>query len=125
MNAKPVCSEYSNRVHWTTDDIQRKVEQNTVVVFAKGTPDNPRCGLSEEVMAAVAASGHPYEVVDVSQERSILPALKAYAGEKRLPLVYVCGTLVSSWDEQSAMLRSGALQERIELAFSSPLAKAV
>ncbi len=106
------------RVLWTTEDIARKVQESKVVVFAKGTRDCPRCGFSEELMSAVEAFGMPYQVVDVSQERSIVPALKAYAGSNYLPLVFVNGKLASTWQTQSDVLQSGELRSQIERAFT-------
>jgi monothiol glutaredoxin len=111
------CATGAPRVLWTTDDIQRKVEGSKVVVFAKGTLETPLCGLSEEVVSAVDACGRPYELVDVCEERSIIPALKAYAGSRYLPLVFVNGQLVSSWETQSSMLKTGELKDQIEKAF--------
>lgn len=106
-----------SRVLWTKEDVQKKVAQNKIVVFAKGKLDAPRCGLSDEMVSAIEACGKPYEVIDVSEERSILPALKAFVGSRYLPLVFIDGELVSSWENQAAMLKTGELKAQIEKAY--------
>lgn len=110
----------TSRVLWTTEDIERKVKKNTLVIFTRGTLNSPRCGLSDALMHAVEDYGRPYELVDVSKERSIVPALKAYAGSNHLPLVFIDGELVSSWDTQSSMIENGDLRAQIEKAFIKP-----
>ena len=113
-----ISSPSSTRSFWTRDDIKRTIEENTIVVFVKGSTENPRCGFSERVINEVEAYGRPFEIVDVYKDRSILPALKAYAGLEYLPLVYVEGSLVSSSETQQQMLTSGALRDKIERAFT-------
>ncbi len=107
----------TSRVLWTTEDIEHKVKQNTVVIFTRGTLNSPRCGLSDALMNAVEDYGRPYELVDVSKERSIIPALKAYAGSNHLPLVFIEGELVSSWETQMNLIETGDLRAQIEKAF--------
>ncbi len=107
----------SQRTTWTTDDIHSRIQQSKVVVFAKGSDDAPRCGFTERVLNAIKQSGRPFEVVDVYEDRSVIPALKAYSGEHHLPLVYVDGELVSNSDTQEHMLVSGELQGKLEAAF--------
>lgn len=100
------------------DDVRSKIEKSKVVVFAKGTPDKPRCGFTERVLSAIQRSGHPYEVIDCSEDKSIVPALKAFTGEHHLPLVYVEGELVSSSDNQERLLHNGELDAKVRSAFA-------
>jgi monothiol glutaredoxin len=102
---------------WTTDDVRNKVEQAKVVVFLKGTADQPRCGFSERVVSAMEKCGRPFEVINVYEDRSIIPALTAYAGRQCLPLVYINGKLESSSETQERQLDSGELSAKVEAAF--------
>lgn len=106
-----------NSSRWTTEDVRSRVEKSKVVVFAKGTKEHPLCGFSELVFSAIERSGRPYELVDVSKNRSIVPALKAYSGSPYVPLVFVNGELVSSSETLSRMVSSGELNRRVEAAF--------
>ncbi len=104
------------RATWTTDDIRSAIEKSKVVVFAKGTSEQPRCGFTERVLDAIAQSGKPFDVVDVCEDRSIVPALRAFSGEHHLPLVYVNGELVSSSDTQAQVLLNGELEAKVKAA---------
>lgn len=113
-----VSSPTSSRTVWTVEDIASKIGNSKVVVFAKGSCSEPRCGFSEKVMDELSAIGRPFEVVDVDEERSVIAALNAFVGCKNcLPLLYVDGNLVCSSDNQTAMLASGELRMQIEKAF--------
>jgi len=107
----------SSRSTWTTDDIRSKIERSRVVVFAKGTEDCPRCGFTERVLGAVRDLGKPYELVDVVEDRSVVPALKAFSGELQLPVVYVDGNLISFSENQERLLDADALRSKLESAF--------
>ena len=99
---------------WTTDDIRSHIEKSRVVVFAKGTAEHPRCGFSERVFGAMQESGQTYDCIDVSQDRSILPALRAFTGRPQfLPIVYVDGEIVSSSETLEGMIQSGELQKKL------------
>lgn len=112
-----VLTASSNRNHWTVDDIRKTIEKSTVVIFAKGTEEHPRCGFSELVFSAVRRTGRPFEVVDVSEERSIVPALAKFSGNSHLPHIYVNGSLVTSSDTLESVLESGELEEKLDEAF--------
>ena len=112
-----IASATSNRSPWTTDDVRNKIEQTKVVVFAKGTLDQPKCGFSERVISAMEKCGRPFEVINVYDDRSIIPALMAFAGRQCLPVVYIDGKLASSSETQEQLLDSGQLTAQVEAAF--------
>ena len=115
MNQNQLSHPY--RSTWTTDDIRSKIECSRVVVFAKGTEDCPRCGFTERVLGAVRDLGRPYELVDVIEDRSVVPALKAFSGELQLPVVYIDGNLINFSENQERLLDSDALKIKLESAF--------
>ena len=41
--------------NWTPNELQKIVEENSIVLFMKGTPDAPQCGFSNRA-ASVAVS---------------------------------------------------------------------
>ena len=105
------------RVLWTTEDIKRVIESHTIVVFSKGKVGAARCGFSEQILAELDLCGKPYELIDITEDRSIAPALRAYAGLQYLPLVFVNSELVSTVQNQEELLSTGALKSQIEKAF--------
>ena len=108
--------EDSTRHHWTVEDIKTCLENQNVVVFAKGSPEHPRCGFSEKLFIEIERTGQPFRLVDVCEDPSVIPALKAFDGQQYLPAVYVNGELVSSCESLGQMLNSGAFASRVEKA---------
>ena len=102
---------------WTTEDVREKVCGSKIVVFSKGTQTNPRCGFSKKALNAIDDCGKPYDVVDVSNDRSIIAALRTYSGACCLPLVFVDGDLVSTSDNLQQVVDSGKLQQAVDKAF--------
>ncbi len=114
-----VTAPCSERIHWTTDDIEKVIQSTKVVVFSKGNRANPRCGYSKRALAAVERCGKPFDVIDVSVDRSISAALQAYAGRKgKLPVIFVDGAIVGSSETLDEITHNGELSARVEKAFS-------
>jgi glutaredoxin-related protein len=105
-------------VYWSKDDIRNRIERSKVVVFSKGKAGKPKDGFSERALSALEDTGRPYEVVDVSEDSSIVAALRAYAGRITLPMVYVDGALVSSSETLQHMVDNGELKAKVDRAFS-------
>ena len=57
----------------TNDEIRKFLEQaiaeNEVMLFMKGTPDQPRCGFSMRTSAAINAMGVQYAAMDILPAR--------------------------------------------------------
>jgi monothiol glutaredoxin len=88
----------ASQIQWTLEDVKDTVKSSRVVVFAKGSAAEPKCGFSKRAISVVERCGTPYEVVDVSESRSMRAALAAFSGERALPLVFVDGQLVPTSD---------------------------
>jgi len=88
-------SRTARRKYWTTKDVSKRVQNAKVVVFCKGDSQNPRCGYSERAIAVAESMSNEFEVVDVLENPSIMPALAMFSGERRLPQLYVNGKLVA------------------------------
>lgn len=52
-------------------DIEQLVKKNTVVVFMKGVPEEPRCGFSNAVVQILRMHGVSYDAHDVLKDESI------------------------------------------------------
>jgi monothiol glutaredoxin len=101
-------------------ELKEKVEQliaeHPVLLFMKGTPDQPRCGFSMRVVQRLDALGVEYGALDV------LPALdplREATGEisdwRTFPQLYVNGELVGGADIVEEMYQSGELAELFDV----------
>ena len=47
------------------DAIQQAIDEHPVILFMKGTPEQPACGFSARTVAALQGLGSPFAAVDV------------------------------------------------------------
>ena len=104
---------------WTKEDIDRIVKEHKIVVFAKGTREQPMCGFSHRAIAIMQQLGKPFEVVDIFQDESVRPALVDYSGWPTTPQVFVGGELIGGSDIALEMYESGELQKKVDEVFAA------
>ncbi|KAJ1995573.1 monothiol glutaredoxin grx5 [Coemansia sp. RSA 1358] len=93
----------------TIDDA---VKQNDLVVFMKGTPDEPMCGFSRAVVQILQMHGvDEIAGVDCLQDPEIREGIKEYTDWPTIPQVYVKGEFIGGCDVMVQMHQSGELHE--------------
>ncbi len=101
------------------ETIKQQVEGAPVVLYMKGTPQFPMCGFSArvvEILKAVGAEYHSYNVLEEPELRANLPK---YANWPTFPQLYVNGELVGGCDIAMAMYENGELQNAVKEAMAS------
>ena len=95
-----------------TEQVERAIADNPVLLFMKGSPEAPRCGFSLRVVGVLEQLGVDYGAIDV------LPALQPLrevttelSDWQTFPQLYVNGELVGGCDIVEEMLESGELAE--------------
>lgn len=91
--------------------IDRLVRSAPVFLFIKGTPAEPRCGFSANVLRLVEALAVPYLTFDVLSDESVRAAAKEYASWPTFPQLYVRGQFVGGNDIVSELAASGELSQ--------------
>lgn len=114
-----VAKPKSDRQYWTVDDIKDKMSSSKVVVFSKGTREDPRCGFTAQAFDELEGISEDLEIVNVCEDKSIIAALRTVTGRKALPIVVIDGKVVSCSDDLPKMLKSGTLREQVEKIYSS------
>lgn len=94
--------------------IKEQVENNPVVIYMKGTPENPRCGFSQRASQALAATGLPFSYVNVLEDPEIFENLPRYADWPTFPQIYVGGDLIGGCDITVELHQNGDLQKLVE-----------
>ena len=90
--------------------IARTVAEHPVVLFMKGTPDQPKCGFSAVVVQILDHLGAPFVGVDVLQDEDIRQGIKAYTDWPTIPQLYVKGAFVGGSDIIREMFQAGELK---------------
>ena len=92
------------------DFIAKAVEQNPVVLFMKGTPDEPRCGFSSVTVQILDHLSVEFVGVDVLQDDALREGIKAFSDWPTIPQLYVKGEFVGGCDIVREMFQAGELQ---------------
>ena len=59
----------------TTDKIRQQLQGNPIILYMKGTPDEPKCGFSAKAAFAMMSTGYDFAYVDVMTRPLIMEAL--------------------------------------------------
>jgi monothiol glutaredoxin len=93
--------------------IQEAIAENDILLFMKGTPEQPRCGFSARTVAALEALGAPFAAVDILPDPRIRQQLSELSNWPTIPQLFVRGALVGGADIVAEMYESGELAEVI------------
>ncbi len=103
---------------WTKEEVKKAVTDNKVVIFAKGTKEQPQCGFSHRTIQIMGSLGNPFEVINIFDDPSIRPALVEFSGWPTTPQLFVGGELIGGSDIAAEMLESGELKKKVDDTFS-------
>jgi monothiol glutaredoxin len=93
--------------------IAQAIGENPVILFMKGTPDQPMCGFSARTVAALQALNAPFAAVDILPDPRIRQELTAISQWPTIPQLFVNGELVGGCDIVTEMFESGELAETL------------
>ena len=91
------------------DFIQNAIDENRVMLFMKGTPEQPACGFSMRTSAALNTLGVRYAALDILPDPRIRQELSAISDWPTIPQLFIDGELVGGCDIVSEMYQSGEL----------------
>jgi monothiol glutaredoxin len=95
------------------DAIAQAIGENPVILFMKGTPEQPMCGFSARTVAALQALGAPFAAVDILPDPRIRQELSALSQWPTIPQLFVNGELVGGCDIVTEMYESGELAQTL------------
>lgn len=93
------------------DVIKEQVTTHPVVVYMKGTQQQPRCGFSANVINILNACGaKEIFTVNILESDEIRLGIIEYANWPTVPQVYINGEFIGGSDITTEMYQSGELQ---------------
>ena len=90
--------------------LAKTVQENPVVLFMKGTPDQPKCGFSAVVVQILDHVGVDFVGVDVLQDEGLRSEIKTFSDWPTIPQLYVQGEFIGGSDIVREMFQSGELK---------------
>lgn len=98
-------------------EISWEVSNHPVVLYMKGTPEQPLCGFSHRAAAILTSYGIPLYAVDILADPEKRQAIKTYSDWPTIPQVYVGGEFLGGSDLLMEMHQSGELEEALRGVF--------
>jgi monothiol glutaredoxin len=95
------------------DFIDQAIKENEVMLFMKGTPEQPACGFSMRTSGALNALGVQYAALDILPDPRIREELSGLSGWPTIPQLFVKGELVGGCDIVVEMYENGELAEKL------------
>ena len=96
------------------EQIKNIVEENSVMLFMKGSPDFPQCGFSGRLVQILQACGVQFASADVLSDDQIRQGIKDFSNWPTIPQLYINGEFVGGSDIVTEMYESGELQAKLE-----------
>ena len=89
--------------------LENAIKENKVMLFMKGTPQQPACGFSMRASGALNTLGVQYAALDILPDPRIREELSELSGWPTIPQLFVDGELVGGSDIVLEMFESGEL----------------
>jgi monothiol glutaredoxin len=93
--------------------IEQAIGEHELILFMKGTPEQPRCGFSARTVAVLESLGTPFAAVDILPDPRIRAELSAVSGWPTIPQLFHKGELIGGCDIITEMYETGELAEQL------------
>ncbi|KAG2174526.1 hypothetical protein INT44_006789 [Umbelopsis vinacea] len=98
-------------------DLQSRLKALTtsapVMIFIKGTPQQPRCGFSRQLVELLAEQNVRYSSFNILADEDVRQGLKEFSNWPTFPQVYINGELAGGLDIIKELIASGEFAEMI------------
>lgn len=98
------------------EELQNTIKDNPVILFMKGTPDQPQCGFSMRTAEAIKSSGVNFGYVDVLATPEVRENLPKVSNWPTFPQLFINGELIGGCDIVLDLYQRGELQSMLQEA---------
>lgn len=95
------------------DRLKKLISSSPVMLFMKGSPANPQCGFSKQIIALLNESGIKFSHFDILSDNEVRQGLKKYSDWPTYPQLYGDGELIGGLDIIKELAESGELIETL------------
>lgn len=96
------------------EKIKEQIDSNPVLLYMKGSPDQPQCGFSSQATQVLMACGEKFAYIDILSDPDVRANLPQISDWPTFPQLFVAGELVGGSDIIVEMYQSGELQPIIK-----------
>ena len=95
-------------------NIKDIIDKNDVVLFMKGTKDQPQCGFSNAVVNTLSFMNIDYKDVNILESDELRQGIKDFTNWPTIPQLYIKGEFIGGCDIILDMHKSGELAEVLD-----------
>jgi monothiol glutaredoxin len=95
--------------------IDSLINNNSIVLFMKGSKDKPQCGFSKQVVDILHQMVGDFITVDVLSDPELREGIKIYSSWPTIPQLYINGEFVGGCDIVLDLFRKNELQKLLNL----------
>ena len=96
------------------ETIKAQIESNPILIYMKGSPEQPQCGFSAQSTQILMACGEKFSYIDILTNPDIREHLPRYSDWPTFPQLFIDGELVGGCDIITEMYESGELAPMIK-----------
>jgi monothiol glutaredoxin len=89
--------------------IEKEIKDNKVVVYMKGSEQQPQCGFSARAVQILQSYGKPIKTFDILSNEELRQGIKEFTSWPTIPQVFINGEFVGGCDIIAEMHESGEL----------------
>jgi len=101
------------------ETIKQQIADNPIILYMKGSPNQPQCGFSARASQALMGCGERFAFVDILSNPEIRQTLPVYANWPTFPQLWIKGELIGGSDIIAEMFEKGELQPLVKEAVAS------
>ena len=94
--------------------INEQIASNSILLYMKGSPDQPQCGFSAQSSQVLMDCGERFAYIDILSNPDIRANLPSVSEWPTFPQLFIDGELVGGCDIIVEMYQSGELQPMIQ-----------
>lgn len=94
--------------------IKDQIKQNPIIIYMKGSPEQPQCGFSAQSSQMLMACGERFAYIDILANPEIRANLPSVSDWPTFPQLFVEGELIGGCDIMTEMYEAGELQKLIQ-----------
>lgn len=94
--------------------IRDQIDSNSILLYMKGSPDQPQCGFSAQAVQCLMACGKRFAYVDILANPEIRATLPGIANWPTFPQLWIDGELIGGCDIITDLHQKGELQALVD-----------
>ena len=96
------------------EKLRQQIKENSVLIYMKGTPYEPRCGFSARTVQILIDCESKFSYVDILENNDVRTTLPSISDWPTFPQVFIKGELIGGADIVTQMHETGELKKLVD-----------